>query len=139
MAVATLPVLYQNPAGQLTADPAGFLRLSWSATPRTLADTQGLLTQMAHALRQRGWGRVLADQTLMPSFSPAEQQWIAQEWLAFAVRECGYRHGAIVVSANTYVRLATAFITTSVQGLPLRYRSFDDAAAAIGWLAKQPG
>ncbi len=134
MAVASLSVLYQNPAGQLAADPAGFLRMSWSGTPRTLADTQALLTQMAQALRQRGWGKVLADQTLMPSFSPAEQQWIAQEWLAFAVRDCGYSHGAIVVSTDTYARLATAFITTNVQGLPLRYRSFDEEAQAAAWL-----
>jgi len=136
MAVASLPVFYQNPAGRLAADPAGFLRMSWAATPRTLADTQGLLTQLAHALRQRGWGKVLANQTLMPSFSPAEQQWIAQEWLAFAVRECGYSHGAIVVSTDTYARLATAFITTNVGGLSLRYRSFDEEEPAIAWLLK---
>jgi hypothetical protein len=134
MTAATLPVLFENPAGQLAADPAGFMRMTWLAGPRTLADTQALLTQLAQALRQRGWGKVLADQTHMPSFSPAEQQWIAQEWLPAAVQHSGYRHGAIVVSTNTYARLATAFITTNVGGLPLRYRSFDDAAPATAWL-----
>jgi hypothetical protein len=127
---------FANPAGQLAADPAGFVRMSWLAGPRTLADTQALLTQMAQALRQLSWGKVLADQTLMPSFSPAEQQWISQEWLPQAVHECGYRYGAIVVSTDTYARLATAFITTSVGGLPLRYRSFDSAAQATAWLAQ---
>ena len=136
MAVASLSVLFKNPAGQLLADPAGFVRMTWSAAPRTLADTQGLLTQLAHALQQRGWGKVLADQTLMSSFSPAEQQWIAQEWLTPAVQESGYRYGAIVVSTDTYARLATAFITTNVQGLPLRYRSFDQEAEAAAWLLK---
>ena len=135
MAAATLPVLFENPAGQLAADPAGFVRMTWHAGPRMLADTQGLLTEMAHALRQRGWGKVLADQTLMPSFSPAEQQWI-QEWLPSAVREYGYRYGAIVVSTDTYARLATAFITTTVGGLPLRYRSFDAAQEATDWLLR---
>jgi len=136
MAAATLSIVFNNPAGQLAADPAGFLRMSWSAGPRALADTQALLTELAHALRQRGWGKVLADQTLMSPFLPAEQQWITTEWLTFAVRECGYRYGAIVVSTDTYARLATAFITTNVGGLPLRYRSFDDAAQAIAWLAQ---
>lgn len=131
---AVLPVLFKNPAGQLAADPAGFLRMDWSGTKRTLADTQGLLTHMAEALQQRGWGKVLANQTLMPSFSPAEQQWI-QEWLPRAVLS-GYRYGAIVVSTDTYARLATAFITTNVGGLPLRYRSFDDAVQAIAWLQR---
>ncbi|HET9505104.1 MAG TPA: hypothetical protein VFO93_16290 [Hymenobacter sp.] len=136
MIAAALPVFFKNEAGELAADPAGFLRMSWSAGPRALADTQALLTQLAHGLRQRGWVKVLADQTQMPSFSPAEQQWISQEWLAFAVRECGYRYGAIVVSGDTYARLATAFITTNVQGLPLRYRSFDAAAPATDWLLR---
>jgi hypothetical protein len=132
----TLPVLFTNAAGRLAADPAGFLRMSWSAGPRALADTQGLLTRMAEALRQYGWGKVLADQLLMPSFSPAEQQWISQEWLEFAVHACGYRYGAIVVSSDTYARLATAFITTNVGGLPLRYRSFDEVAQAADWLLR---
>jgi hypothetical protein len=130
---AVLPVLFKNSAGQLTADPAGFLRMDWSGAERSLTDTQGLLTRMAQALQQHGWGKVLANQTLMSSFTPAEQQWIAQEWLPLAVQS-GYRYGAIVVSTNTYARLATAFITTNVGGLPLRYRSFDDAAQATAWL-----
>jgi hypothetical protein len=130
---AVLPILFKNPAGQLTADPAGFLRMDWSSAGRTLADTQGLLMHMAQALQQHGWSKVLANQTLMPSFSPAEQQWISQEWLSHAALS-GYRHGAIVVSTDTYARLATAFITTNVGGLPLRYRSFDDEAQAIAWL-----
>jgi hypothetical protein len=131
--MAALPILFENAAGQLSADPAGFLRMDWSGAKRTLTDTKGLLTHMAQALQQRGWGKVLANQTLMPSFSPAEQDWIRQEWLPHAVLN-GYRYGAIVVSTDTYARLATAFITTNVGGLPLRYRSFDDAAQATAWL-----
>jgi hypothetical protein len=130
---ATLPVIFQNSAGQLAADPAGFLRLTWAATPRTLADTQALLGHVALALQQRGWSKVLGNQTAMLPFSAAEQQWVSQEWLPEAVA-AGYRHGAIVVSADTYARLATAYITTNVGGLPLRYRSFDDAAEASAWL-----
>ncbi|TVT41187.1 hypothetical protein FNT36_06920 [Hymenobacter setariae] len=132
---AALPALFKNTAGQLTADPAGFLRMDWSGAARTLADTQGLLTTMAQTLQQRGWAKVLANQTLMQSFSPAEQAWI-QEWLPRAVHEGGYRFGAIVVSTDTYARLATAYITTNVGGLPLRYRSFDDTAQAIAWLQR---
>ncbi|RZK44826.1 MAG: hypothetical protein EOO59_21575 [Hymenobacter sp.] len=129
---AALPVLFSNVAGQLSADPAGFVRMTWSGDRRTLADTQELLTQLAQALQQRGWGKVLANQTLLTSFSPAEQQWI-QEWLPRAVQS-GYRYGAIVVSSDTYARLATAYITTNVGGLPLRYRSFDEVAQATAWL-----
>jgi hypothetical protein len=133
---AALPVLFQNPAGQLAADSAGFLRLTWAATPRTLADTQALLGHVTQALRTRGWAKVLGNQTAMLPFSAAEQQWVAQYWLPEAVQVGGYRYGAIVVSADTYARLATAYITTNVGGLPMRYRSFDDTEQAIAWLQR---
>lgn len=135
---AVSPVLFQNAAGQLAADPAGFLRLTWVATPRTLADTQALLNHVTRALRQRGWAKVLGDQLAMRPFSAAEQQWVSQEWLPEAVQVGGYRLGAIVVSADTYARLATAYITTNVGGLPMRYRSFDAEAEALAWLLQQP-
>lgn len=138
MAAADSLLIFQNPAGQLVADPAGFVRMTWTGGKRTLADTQALLTQLANALKQRGWGKVLADQTLMPSFSPAEQQWVTQEWLLQAVHDGGYRYGALVVAADTFARLATSFITNEVRGLPLRYRSFDQVADAAAWLRQQP-
>jgi hypothetical protein len=131
-------LLFSNTAGQLLADPAQFLRAHWTTQPRTLADTQALFTGMARALRQRGWSRILINQVNMRPFSAAEQQWVSQEWLPEAVREGGYRAGAIVVSTDTYARLATAYITTSVGGLPLRYRSFDTEAEAVAWLLQQP-
>ena len=130
--------LFTNAAGQLTADPARFLRAYWTAQPRTLADTQALFTNMALLLRQHGWSRILVNQVAMKPFSPAEQQWITQEWMPQAVREAGYRTGAVVVSTDTYTRLATAYITTNVGGLPLRYRSFDTEAEAVAWLLQQP-
>jgi hypothetical protein len=131
-------LLYTNAAGQLLADPAGFLRAHWAAETRTLADTQTLFATIAQTLRARGWGRVLISQLGMTPFSATEQQWVSQEWLPAAVQHSGYRYGAIVLSADAYTRLATAYITTSVGGLPLRYRSFDSEAEAVAWLRRQP-
>lgn len=130
--------LFTNPAGQLLADPAGFLRVYWAAYPRTLAYTQALFASMSEALEQRGWGKILVNQVQMKPFSPPEQQWVAQEWLPQAVQQSGYRHGAVVVSTDIFARLATSFITTNVGGLPLRYRSFDQETEATEWLQQQP-
>ena len=135
---AELTLLFSNAAGQLFADPANFLRARWADQPRTLADTQALFTNMTLALRQHGWSRILINQVFMRPFSPAEQQWISQEWLPHAVQQGGYRVGAVVVSTDAYTRLATAYITTSVGGLPVRYRSFDAEAEALAWLLQQP-
>ncbi|MDO7851166.1 hypothetical protein [Hymenobacter convexus] len=132
-------LLFENNAGRLTADSAGFLRTTWSSQPRTLADTQALFNAMLRGLEQRRWSRILVNQAQMTPFTPAEQQWVAQNWLARAVTEGGYRFGAVVVSPHVLVRLATAFVTTNVQGLPLTYRTFDTEAQATAWLAQQPG
>jgi hypothetical protein len=130
-------LIFENAAGRLLVDSAGFLRLHWSAGARTLADTQGLLLHMSQTLPQYGWHRVLANQVEMLAFSADEQAWVTQQWLAQAVAS-GYRTCAILVAANTFARLATAYITTNVQGLPMRYRSFDLEAEAVAWLLQQP-
>lgn len=66
----------------------------------------------------------------MIPFNPQAQQWISEEWLPAAVTVSGYRAGAVVVATNVLTRIATAYITTSVVNLPLRYRCFDTKTAA---------
>jgi len=131
-------VLLQNTAGQVTAEPGGYLRLHWRNQPRTFAETCAMFTTAATALEHYGWGRILINQVDMSPFSPQEQLWISQQWLPEAVRASGYRFGAVVVAANVLTRLATAFVTTSFADLPLRYRSFDAEQQAIAWLTQQP-
>jgi hypothetical protein len=133
-----LTVLLKNAAGQVLADPAGFLRLNWGNQPRPFAHTQAIFTTAAQALEQYGWSRILISQVGMVPFSPQEQDWISAEWLPAAVQQSGYRAGAIVVATNVLTRLATSYITTSALALPLRYRSFDGEAAAVSWLLQQP-
>ncbi|MFD2718969.1 hypothetical protein ACFST9_09600 [Hymenobacter monticola] len=132
-------LLFENTAGISEADPAGFLRTTWGSHRRSLADTQGLFNAMLRGLQQQRWGRILINQAQMAPFTPDEQQWVAANWLPRAVAEGGYRFGAVVVSPNVLVRLATAYVTTNVQGLPLTYRTFDTDAQATRWLAHQPG
>lgn len=130
--------IFTNLAGCLQADPAGFLGITWSGQPRSLAATQELFEQLLRQLQTTRHSRVLINQTQMLPFSPSEQQWIAANWLPRAVGPGGYRHGAVLVSRTVLARLATAYITTYVQGLPLVYRSFDSEAAAVRWLLSQP-
>lgn len=134
----TLPSLYfENSAGEVLTDPAGFLRTNWSSQKRTTEATQAIFENMLRGLLHRSWSRILINQLSMIPFTPEEQRWIAHEWLPRAV-QAGYRHGAVVVSPNVLVRLATAFVTTSIQGLPLVYRSFNIDADARRWLELQP-
>jgi hypothetical protein len=133
-----LPSLYfENTAGEVLTDPTGFLRTNWSSQKRNPEATRAIFDNMLRVLQQRGWSRILVNQQHMIPFTPEEQQWIAHEWLPRAVL-AGYRHGAVVVSPNVLVRLATAFVTTSIQGMPLTYRSFDADMDARRWLELQP-
>ncbi|MDB5268563.1 MAG: hypothetical protein JWP58_1603 [Hymenobacter sp.] len=133
-----LPSLYfENSAGEVLTAPAGFLRTNWSSQKRNSESTRAIFENMLRALQHRGWSRILVNQQHMIPFTPDEQRWIAHEWLPRAV-QAGYRHGAVVVSPNVLVRLATAFVTTSIQGMPLVYRSFDTDTDARRWLDLQP-
>jgi len=138
MSTAAPLLLFKNNAGQLLADPAGFLRANWGTQARNLTDTRNLFLTMQRELQNHRWSRILVNQAGMPPFTTAEQQWIAHEWLPQAVQAGGYRFGAVVVSPDVLVRLATAYVTTHVQGLPLVYRSFDSDADAVRWLLQQP-
>ncbi|MCR5888185.1 STAS/SEC14 domain-containing protein [Hymenobacter sp. J193] len=128
---------FENAAGRLLEDPAGFLRVVWTGRPRGPHDAQALFTHMQTALQRHGWSRIFIDQRQMLPFSSQEQTWVARHWLPQAV-QAGYRHGAVLVSTDVMVRLATAYVTTQVQGLPLVYRSFETEGAAIAWLLQQP-
>ncbi|RTQ48542.1 hypothetical protein EJV47_16350 [Hymenobacter gummosus] len=130
---------FENAAARLSEDAAGFVHLYWKAAPRTFGDTQVVFTHLAEVLRRRGWGRVLINQQVMLPFSVEEQRWIAEQWLPRAVQEAGYRFGAVVVARDVLTRLATAYVTTHVQGLPLVYRSFETEAEAEAWLGAQAG
>ncbi|GAB3635537.1 hypothetical protein GCM10027422_11270 [Hymenobacter arcticus] len=138
MAPALSPtILFENAAGRVVLDPAGFVRSYWGPQARTLADTQALLRHVTQALQRHGQQRVLSNQQQMQPFSAAEQAWVAEQWLPQAVREAGYRACAVILATNLYARLAMAYVTTNVQGLPMRYRSFDNEAEAQAWLLKQ--
>lgn len=130
-------IYFSNRAGQLLENPAGYLEAHWSSAARHEGDAQALFMHMLDALRRHNWSRIIIHQVAMLPFSPAEQQWVAQEWLPLAV-QAGYRHGAVVISSNVMVRLATAYVTTQVQGRPLLYRSFESEGEATEWLLRQP-
>ena len=132
------PFFFENNAGQLLEDPAGLLRINWSTRARTLPELQDFCEHILLAMQRNRWARALGNQRDMTPFSPAEQQWIAQHWLPRMVREGGYRFGALVVSPHVMVRLATAYVTTNVQGLPLVYRSCETETEALQWLLQQP-
>ncbi|RTQ49753.1 hypothetical protein EJV47_13155 [Hymenobacter gummosus] len=121
---------FENRAGGVYADPAGFARLVYKPGPRAEG---ALLTHSRHLLA-RHHGRMLVDQRLMQPYSPVEQQLVRQEWLPLAIEENGYRYGAVVQAQDVFARLATATVLTQARNSKMTYRYFDDEAAATAWL-----
>ncbi|MDU0370073.1 hypothetical protein ACFPAF_06695 [Hymenobacter endophyticus] len=138
MRSATPSLYFQNKAARILEDPAGLLRVIWSAEERDQLTFRAVFNHMVQALQRHGWSKILVDQRQMRAFSAAEQHWVVQEWLPRAVQEGGYRYGSVLVAEDVFTRLATAYITTSVQNLPLVYRTFSDEASALQWLLLQP-
>lgn len=87
-----------------------------------------MFTHLQLSRRRRDWSRVLVGQRATRPFSSEYQAWIARKWLPTAM----------VLSPEVLVRLATTYITTQVQCLPVVYRSFGTIAAARTWLLQQP-
>ncbi|RSK49891.1 hypothetical protein [Hymenobacter rigui] len=133
-----IPTLYfENQAARILEDPAGYLRVIWKPQERDHLTFSSVFNHMAQALQRHGWSKILVDQRHMSAFNTVEQQWIVREWLPRAVLDGGYRFGAVIVAEDVFTRLATAYVTTSVQNLPLVYRTFSDEASAAAWLQQQ--
>lgn len=125
---------FENSGGRIWEEPAGFLRLEYSPGQREIAQFRALLTHAAQALYRRGWSRILIDQRAMTPFSPAEQDWMSTQWLPQAVREYGYRYGAVLVAQDVFARLAMNQLMLASRGLAHAYRTFESEAAAMAWL-----
>jgi len=137
MAVATRTIYFKNNAGCAWEEPAGYLRLDYYPGPREEAQFRALLTHVRQALQRRGWARMLVNQQQMSPFTPAEEAWMMDEWLPVAVRENGYRYGAVLVAHNVFARLAMTGIVMTSRKLGHTYRNFEQEAEAEAWLLAQ--
>ena len=129
---------FENKAGRIVNEPAGYFRLDYHAGPRTEDEFRALLTHLLRALARTDWNRTLINQQQMQPFTAREQQWMVDEWLPQAVLDGGYRYGAILVADNVFARLAMSSVEISTRHLPHTYRNFTDEAEAIAWLVAQP-
>ncbi|MCC3156608.1 hypothetical protein LJ737_05120 [Hymenobacter sp. 15J16-1T3B] len=128
---------FENRAGRISDDPAGFARLTYHPGQRSEDELRALLGHVTRLLARRADGRLLVDQRLMQPFSASEQQHVMHQWMPAAVADGGYRFGAVVQAHDVFARLATASVTTQGRDLNLTYRYFDDEAPAVEWLLMQ--
>jgi hypothetical protein len=127
---------FENRAARLVDDPRGFLRIIWHPNATGAAERRELMEQVLAWLVQSPHGKVLADQRYMVPFSPAEQQWINEDWTPRAIIEGGYRCRAILAAHDALARLSSAAIITPARE-QISYCYFDNEGEAVAWLMAQ--
>lgn len=135
MPLVTRTIYFKNSAGCIWEEPAHYVRLDYYPGPRQEAEFKALLTHARRAMQRHGWGRLLINQQQMTPFTPTETSWMVNEWLPQAVREAGYRHGAVVVADDVFARLAMTGLAPTSRQLGHTYRNFEEEEKAIEWLA----
>ncbi|MBJ6107928.1 hypothetical protein JAO73_02815 [Hymenobacter sp. BT523] len=130
---------FENSTGRIWEEPDGYVRLEYRPGSRETVQFRAMLTHLAQALARHRWSKALIDQREMTPFTPAELDWMTNEWLPTAVRECGYRYGAALVAHDVFARLAMNQLVMASRGLAHTYRTFESEAEATEWLESVKG
>lgn len=137
MPAASRTIYFKNNVGCIWEEAQGYVRLDYNPGIREEAQFRALLTHARQAMRRHGWGKMLVNQQQMSAFTPKEESWMINEWLPQAVREDGYRYGAVLVAHNVFARLATANLVLGSRQLGHVYRNFEREEDAVAWLLGQ--
>ncbi|OON69653.1 hypothetical protein B0919_06880 [Hymenobacter sp. CRA2] len=129
--------MFENAAGCVYHQEAGYLHLAWSRKQARDADVKALYEATAQALGQYKCTRILSDHRHMPPVSPAVQRWLADVWVPGTVRDYGYNRGAVIQAFNVFNRLATNQIVTQIAHVPLAVSNFDNEHEAARWLLEE--
>lgn len=137
MPAASRTIYFKNSVGCLWEEPEAYLRLEYDPGPREEVQFRALLTHVRQAMQRRSWSRLLINQQKMSAFTPAEESWMVNDWLPQAVRENGYRYGAVVVAHDVFARLAMTGLVMTSRKLGHTYRNFEHEKEAVDWLLTQ--
>ena len=126
-------LFFQNQAGQLYYQPAGYVRLAWAAERLSLETIQAFYEQALNLLQSTGVRRILSDHGQRAPLSLAAQEWIIGNWIPRAMTLARTHHCAIVDGANPLHRLSTQSIVSSAP-TGFQFKRFDAFADADAWL-----
>ena len=124
---------FENQAGRLYYQPAGYVRLAWTAGRLPLPVIQEFYEQVLSLLLRTNVRRVLSEHGQREPLSQAAQQWITEDWIPRAMQQANTHHCAIVEGANPVHRLSTQSVVSSAPE-DFQFRRFDTFAPADAWL-----
>ncbi|GAB2773791.1 hypothetical protein HNQ93_000962 [Hymenobacter luteus] len=130
---------FENTAGHLEVEPAGFLRLTWhSAHTQQREGVRPLLECALQALRETGLERALIDQRARLIHREEDAVWMLLDYFPRLMAQTHYRYGAYLESAEFFTRNETRYLMAEAHtryGVPCRY--FGTEAEAVVWLLRQ--
>ncbi|MCC3153979.1 hypothetical protein Q3A66_13555 [Hymenobacter sp. BT770] len=124
---------FQNAAGKLSHNPAGFVRLVWSSERATLEAIKAIYEQALALLLNSGSRKILSDHGQRAPLSGPAQEWLTQNWMPRAISQARARYCAIVEGADPMHRLSTqSVVASSPSGLV--FQRFSSVEEAQAWL-----
>ncbi len=126
-------LFFQNQAGKLYYQPAGYVRLAWAAERQPLDVIQAFYEQALLLLLSSGVRRILSDHGQRPPLPAAAQTWLTNDWIPRAMTQARTHHCAVVEGADPIHRLALqSVVSTAPTGF--LFKRFDNFEAADAWL-----
>jgi hypothetical protein len=125
--------IFQNTAGKLYYQPAGYVRLAWAPERIALEPIQAYYEQVLALLQSTGARRILSDHGQRAPLPTVAQQWLTDNWIPRAIHLSNTRHCAIVEGANPMHRLSTQSIVSTAPANFI-FKRFDSLALAEAWL-----
>ena len=124
---------FQNQAGKLYYQPAGYVRLAWAPERQSLETIQAFYEQVLALLVSTGVRRILSDHGARAPLTVAAQEWLTTSWIPRAMTQAHTHHCAIVEGADPMHRLSTqSVVSTAPTGF--KFKRFDSLPAASAWL-----
>ncbi|UYZ60546.1 hypothetical protein [Hymenobacter latericus] len=136
-APAVADLIVANAAAELINDCNNCLRLTWLSGPRNFDDFRLVMNVLLQACRRQGTGKVLVDQRNMATLSPAEESWIAEDWLPRSVVQGNYRYAAVLPPTDPEALACMKALKWPPVPEAPQFATFADEATALGWLRRQ--
>lgn len=134
MPFSTLPLYFENAAGQVREHPAGYGVICYTAGKREPGTFEELGTRLGQLLLARRWNRFLSDQRLLAPLTETEKAWTTDHWVNQATLRPAHLREAILTAGDVFTRLSLAQIlnqaATTAGGITLKYCEDPEAAQA---------
>ena len=136
MPFATLPLYFENAAGQVREHPAGYGVVTYKPGKREPGTFEALGTHLGRLLLDRQWQRFVSDQRLLAPLTEVEKEWTTTRWVNRHELRPAQLREAILVAGNAFTRLSLVQIlnqtATVAGGITIQY--FEQEDAAQRWL-----